>query len=1045
MIKSLRIGRLMALGLSVLAFANQGKSQICSATNSLNCTGDYLSGVTIKNSAGTTATYSGLNCTNTGPSNKLMTQGAIMDITPGEVITISIENGGSFAEYVGIWIDLDGDNSFQASECLSNASTPFGSIPTATTRVASMKVPCGQFPAGKRILRVRCMYSSFTASQGCGTQSNYGNILDFEVNIKAVSPPVADFTVPAGPNYIKTPINFNSSSTNASYTQTWTFQSATPIVTSGPKGKAAWNAVGYYNVKLKQDFCGSSDSIVKPVKIENPTAAPVADFIASSNQVEVWYTTQLNDLSTNGPTSWSWVCTAPDGLNVKTSTQQNPNILFDQEGWWEVCLTATNGIGPSTKKCKSKYIECIPPGEFFMGPNKIATNQGGTIYDNGGKDVNYGNNRKVTIDYFKIYPCGAKEIRLSFSQIKLSLGDGGDRIRLYDGQDESGKELTPTGGITGINQAYFRNYVFKATSGAMYMTFESNSAANDSGFIGKWDSELYPVSNPKSSFTSDYYKVGNGTEVTFNSNVTQAQGNVNFNWMLDGNDGQSNMPNYTTKFFTDGTYQVCLIASVCNGVDTFCKNVDVITPTDPVFVDFVASNQRPKVGETVTFATKTDFGSVFDWSIYPATFSYVGGTSAASRNPKIVFNAGGPYTFTLRSYNYAGGIATQSKVIKTKYVIAVKYCTPVVDLLSSDVGISKVELYQDSTSILENTSPVGQEAYHDYSGDFNDNLSFGSYYDVVLTRRTNSNQANFKAWIDYNIDGVFTDDEMILNSGAISGIKARATFRVPDLKDCFEGVTKMRVAVSYGSFSNTACGVNIVGEYEDYGITLKNDKLPPVIKLLGSDVVRVEKSTTSDGCWTEIAKQTYVATDPTEGDLTGNVQITSDVDCRIPGTYFVQFNVTDAAGNAAKEVVRKVIVVLDKTAPVLTLIGKDTMSIEQCDVTSIPSAVAMDNTDGNLTTNIQVVSNVDASTVGAYKVVYSVTDAQGNLATKTRVVNVVDTKKPGIYSYGKRIIDQQVVNIQIGSLFVDDVSAFDTCNGTTMVNKVPGYNGMVNT
>ncbi len=83
--------------------------------------------------------------------------------------------------------------------------------------------------------------------------------------------------------------------------------------------------------------------------------------------------------------------------------------------------------------------------------------------------------------------------------------------------------------------------------------------------------------------------------------------------------------------------------------------------------------------------------------------------------------------------------------------------------------------------------------------------------------------------------------------------------------------------------------------------------------------------------------------------------------------------------------------------------------------------------------------------VGKYTLTYNVADAQGNAASVSRVVNVVDTKKPGIFSYGKRIVDQEVVNIQIGSLFVDAVTGFDTCNGSIMVNKVPGYNGLVNT
>jgi hypothetical protein len=378
---------------------------------------------------------------------------------------MTIENTCSFSEYAGVWIDLDGDNTFSAAECIAKANSQFGLIPVNTTRTATLTIPCTGVKAGKAIMRVRCMYSTFTPSQGCGTVSNYGNILDFEVNIKAVNPPSADFAVPTGPNFTKTPITFNSTATNSAYAQTWTFQNGTAIVPSGAKGKASWANIGYYNVKLKQQFCGMVDSITKTVKIDKPTAAPVADFIAGSNQVEVFYQGQLFDLSTNGAYKWSWTATSPSGAIVYTSTAQNPIFSFDEEGWWEICLTSENDIGPSTKNCKSRYIEVVPPGEFYMGPSKIASNQGGILYDNGGKTGNYGNNRKTSIDYFQIFPCGAKEIRLNFKQLKLALGDGGDRLRIYDGQDASGKEITPAGGITGVNQNLFAKSTIKAFSG----------------------------------------------------------------------------------------------------------------------------------------------------------------------------------------------------------------------------------------------------------------------------------------------------------------------------------------------------------------------------------------------------------------------------------------------------------------------------------------------------------------------------------------------------------------------------------------------------
>jgi PKD repeat protein len=1047
MIRKITKAKCVAFVLGLGGLFQQSQAQICGATNSNNCTLMWFSGVSFKNSAGSTASYQGLNCTNTGSSNKLMTSGAVMDLTPGEEISMTIENTCSYALIAGVWIDLDGDGSYTAAECISKQAGPLGSIAVNTTKTATLTIPCTGVKPGKAMMRVRAFYSSMSPTQGCGTVATYGNIMDFEINLKAVNPPSADFAVPTGPNFIKTPILFNSTTGNAAYKQTWSFQTATNLVTSGAKGKASWANTGYYNVKLKQEFCGLSDSIIKSVKIEKPTAAPTAEFIASDNQVEVFYTGQLFDLSTNGAYKWNWTATSPSGAIVYTSTQQNPIFSFDEEGWWEICLTSENDIGPSTKLCKSRYIEVVPPGEFYMGPSKIASNQGGILYDNGGKTGNYGNNRKTSIDYFEIFPCGAKEIRLNFKQLKLSLGDGGDRLRIYDGQDASGKEITPAGGITGVNYSMFKASTFKAFSGAMYITFESNSANNDSGFIATWDSELLPVANPKSGYTVDYTQIGNGTMIDFVGDVKDAQGQVDYDWMIDGNSGYGGKAKvFTTAFYTDGTYEVCLIASICNGTDTFCRNITVTTPTVAGYLDYAASNLRPKVGETIQMTAKTDYASNFEWSIFPATYSFVGGTNLNSRNPLVVFNAGGAYTFTLRAWNSAGTrAATEKKVIKTKYVIAVKYCTPVTDMLSSDVAISKVELFQDSVSLLENPSTVGDVSFTDFTDQFNTPLSYGSYYTVIATRRTNSNSANFKAWIDYNIDGNFTDDELILNSGSISTTKASNKFRVPDLKDCFEGFTKMRVAVSYGAFSNTSCGVNVVGEFEDYGITLANDKKAPVITLLGSGVVRVEKNSNATACWSESAYTTYTAKDPTEGDLTTKVVVTTDLDCTTPGTYYVNFNVLDAAGNAATTVTRNVIVVLDKTAPTLTLLGGATVNVEQCEMYNELGAVASDLTDGNLSSSIKISGSVNTSVVGKYTLTYNVADAQGNAASVSRVVNVVDTKKPGIFSYGKRIVDQEVVNIQIGSLFVDAVTGFDTCNGSIAVNKVPGFNGMVNT
>ncbi len=1022
----------------------KSNAQICGATNSLSCSVDWLSAVTFKNSTGTQVAFTGLTCANTGATNKLMTNGAMMNVTPGEDLTVTIENTCTYPEYVGIWLDLDGDNLLSAAECLSTQSAPFGSIASNSTKTAKVTVPClATAKAGKAILRVRCMYSAFTASQGCGTVSNYGNIMDFEVNVQSVSAPAANFTVPTGPNYIKTPITFNSTQTNPAYNQVWQFNGGTAVNTFGPKGKGKWGANGTYDVQLNQSFCGLKDSIIKSVKIITPTAAPVADFIASDNQVEVFYTFQLNDLSTNGAYKWSWEITSPTG-NVYTDASQNPTFMLDELGKWDVCLTSANDIGPSTKVCKSKYVDCIPPSEFYLGPNHLATNQGGTLYDNGGPTLNYGNSRKVTIDYFKILPCGAKEIRLKFKQMRFA--DASDKLTIYDGYDEGGVKLTPPGGINSTNQATYKTMTFKAYSGAMYITFESNASGNDSGFIAFWDSDLNPPSKPVSGWTTDYNPAAIGMNVQFNQDVKKAQGDVTYEWQVDGNPGMGNKATFNYQFTTSNTYDVCLVASTCNGDDTACDQITIFTPTGPGIVDYSADLLRPKVGEVVKITTKTDFASNFEWSIFPTTFSYVNGTTKNSQNPNVVFNAGGPYTFSLKAWNsIAGQALTEKKVIKSKYVIAVTYCIPPVDLLSADVGINRVELSVGGNSLLDNETTSGDVAYTDYT-DNTTTLNFGTKYDLRVSRRTNSNPVNFKVWIDYNIDGDFDDvNEEIMNTGSMTGYDKTVSFIVPSFDQCYAGTTRMRVASAYGTFSNTSCGVNMVGEFEDYGLVLSNDNLAPVITLIGADTLRVEKGVAAGSCYKEIAGTTYKGTDPSQGDITGDVKLTSDLDCTIPGIYYIDFQLADAAGNQAPKKRRTVIVVLDKTPPTITLNGSSPMTIEQCDNFTDPGAIAFDLVDGDVTSAIKVVGNVDASKVGTYKIVYSVKDAQENEAVFTRDVIVKDTKKPGIYEHNNRIVNNAIIPVQIGSLFLDDVYAEDYCNGSINVTKTAGFNGQVNT
>lgn len=1038
--------------LGILAFAvglfsaPKVHAQLCAAQNTSGCTSDYLAAVIIKNAKGQTVfSATGLNCANTGnASNYLMNAGNAFDVTYGDELEITLTNTPSFQEHVGIWVDVDRDNNLSASECIAGPSGVFATLTYSETRTAKVKVPCGTGSGGKSYLRIRCMYSAFTTGQGCGTQSNWGNIMDFEINLIAVSTPVADFTVPTTNNYVKTPISFFPKNPSAAYSYNWTYTGGTPATGTGSPGVSKFNTAGTYDVKMVVSYCGYADSIIKSFTAVKPTAAPVANFVASAAEWEESYNYTLYDLSTNGAHTWNWEVTGPIGMSTsatQTFTTKNPNFALYDLGDYDVCLTAINDIGPSSKVCKSKYIKVIPPTEYVIGPQKEAPNKKGRLYDNGGPTGTYANSSKVYNNYFKIVPCGAKFIELTFTDLKLQ--DGNDKIHIFDGDNGGAPELLT---ISGTNQSLWIGKKLRSTGYALYITFESDASGNNDGFVIDWDSDLSAPKLPKAGFTPDFNPNGTGVAVEFTNTTTGALGIPTYTWLVDQNE-VGYLTDQTYQFTTSGTYEVCVIAQTCAGNDTFCRQQQINTPTKAGFLDFTASTRRPTLSDVVTLKTSTDYASRFIWSIYPTTFSYVNGTSSTSRNPQIRFTANGCYTFTLKAWNEDGTrAATENTIVKNKYVCAVDACSPVAAVLSSDIGISKVELRNGSNVLISNLTDVGVKTYSDYTADVSANIDYCGQYTIEVARGTNSNPINYKAWIDFNIDGDFDDaGEEILSSGQISGTSASATFSVPALSVSFEGKTKMRVASSFGNYSNTPCGINLVGEYEDYTLYLIKDNVAPVITLIGGDTVYVEKRSNSSGCYTDAVGVTYTATDNIQGSMTSAVTTSNNIDCSIPGIYTIDYKVCDCSDNCGYAR-RYVYVVLDRTPPTLTLNGKDTIRIEQCGTFNDPGAYAYDLVDGDLTKGILVDGKVDNTTTGQYKLTYRITDAQGNESRKIRVINVMDTTRPHITLKGNPIVNGMQVNVPIGQTFVDEVICNDACNGLILYpgfRQVAGFTGPV--
>jgi PKD repeat protein len=87
---------------------------------------------------------------------------------------------------------------------------------------------------------------------------------------------------------------------------------------------------------------------VNALWLSPPPMAPEADFEAETTQSCEGYEVHFTDLSTQNPTQWAW--TFPGGT-PETSTEQNPVVVYAEEGVYGVSLEATNmtGTGEITK------------------------------------------------------------------------------------------------------------------------------------------------------------------------------------------------------------------------------------------------------------------------------------------------------------------------------------------------------------------------------------------------------------------------------------------------------------------------------------------------------------------------------------------------------------------------------------------------------------------------------------------------------------------------------------------------------------------------
>jgi PKD repeat protein len=190
---------------------------------------------------------------------------------------------------------------------------------------------------------------------------------------------------------------------------------------------------------------------------------------------------------------------------------------------------------------------------------------------------------------------------------------------------------------------------------------------------GLWESDMYHTL-PNAAFTSNKTTVLTGCPVDFtdlSSGVPTA-----YSWTFQGATTPSSYRRNPDSIYynTPGNYFVKLVVSNEAGTDSVTlNNYILVSDTSLPVVNFSADDTTVCADGIVHFTESSGFcPTAWAWSFDPSTVFFMGGTSANSRNPVVLFNAEGIYSVSLTVTNANGN----NTLTKTDYITVGGYTLP---------------------------------------------------------------------------------------------------------------------------------------------------------------------------------------------------------------------------------------------------------------------------------------------------------------------------------------------------------------------------------
>lgn len=302
--------------------------------------------------------------------------------------------------------------------------------------------------------------------------------------------------------------------------------------------------------------------------------------------------------------------------------------------------------------------------------------------------------------------------------------------------------------------------------------------------------------------------------------------------------------------------------------------------------------------------------------------------------------------------------------------------------------------------------------------------------EITMAVGTEFVDPGYTATDDY--DGDVTNKVVI--SGTVNNAKAGTYELTYTVSDTAGNTTSKKRTVIFEELGNLDISMGSV-----------LDSVTPQISLKGANPYCMVKG----GTYLEPGA---TATDNVDGNITDKIVVTNKVTGNLMGAFRIVYKVEDSSGNQAIAY-RAVIVttscpnnnqgtVESNSAPVITLIGKNSVVINVGTEYVDLGATAYDKEDGDITSKLVTdTSAVNTRVPGIYKVWYRVTDSAGKTASASRTVTV---KNPNSQNAAVRFTeDKKNIEVYTGEgsdkLIAAPKAVNESGNAVTVTTRIEKY------